>query len=63
LFPDIPCEERAKLERTVILAVQVLYATKPADRGPARIAETEAVKALDEHVELHGCRLATPPRS
>ena len=62
-MPDIPCEERAKLERAVILAVEALYATKPKDRGPARIAEREAVKALKEHIKRHGCRLATPPRS
>ena len=59
-MPDTPCDERAKPEHAVILAVLVLYGTKPADRGPARVAEREAVKALDQHVELHGCR---PPRS
>jgi hypothetical protein len=52
---DIPCNERARLERAVFFAVQVLYGTKPEDRGPARVAEREAVRALEEHVKLHGC--------
>jgi hypothetical protein len=34
-MPDIPCDERANLERAVIVAVQLLFATKPVDRGPA----------------------------
>jgi hypothetical protein len=62
-MPDIPCDERAKLEHAVIIAAQVRCATKREERGPARIAEREAVMALEEHVKLHGCRHATPPRS
>jgi hypothetical protein len=54
-MPDISCDERTRLKRAVIVAVQVLYATKCEERGPARIVEREAVKALEEHVELHGC--------
>jgi hypothetical protein len=51
----IPCEERARLERAVRVAVQVRCDTKAEDRGQARIAEKDAVKALDEHVALHHC--------
>ena len=47
---NTPCEERA-----VMIAVQVKCDTKPEDRGQARIAERDAVKALDEHVALHHC--------
>jgi hypothetical protein len=45
----------ARLERAVMIAVQVRCDTKPEKRAQARIAERDAVKALDEHVELHGC--------
>jgi hypothetical protein len=54
-LPDIPCDERARLEHAVMIAVLVRCDTKPEERGPARIAEIDAVKALDEHVALHGC--------
>jgi hypothetical protein len=52
---NIPCEERARLQRAVRMAVQVRCDTKPKDRGQARIAERHAVTALDEHVALHHC--------
>ena len=52
---NIPCEERARLEHVVRIAVQVLCDTKTEDRGQARIAKRDAVKALDEHVALHHC--------
>ena len=55
-MPDIPCEERLRLERAVIVAIQGLYATESTARGPARNAERDAAKALQDHVELHGCR-------
>ena len=48
---NTPCEERA-----VMITVQVKCDTKPEDRGQARIAERDAVKALDEHVALHCVR-------
>ena len=48
---NTPCEDRA-----VMIAVQVKCDTKPEDRGQARIAERDAVKALDEHVALHCVR-------
>jgi hypothetical protein len=55
-MPDIPCEERLRLERAVIVAMQGLYAAESTARGSARIAERTAVKALQDHIELHGCR-------
>ena len=55
-MPDIRCEERLRLERAVIVAIQGLYAAESTARGPARIAERNAVKALQDHIELHGCR-------
>ena len=38
-MPDIPCEERLRLERAVIVAIQGLYAAESTARGSARIAE------------------------
>ncbi len=55
-MPDIPCEERLRLERAVIVAIQGLYAAESTARDSARIAERNAVKALQDHIELHGCR-------
>jgi hypothetical protein len=55
-MPDIPCEERTRLERAVIVAIQGLYAAESTARGPVRIVERDAVKALQDHIELHGCR-------
>jgi hypothetical protein len=52
---DISCEERLRLERAVIVAIQGLYAAESTARGSARIAERNAVKALQDHIELHGC--------
>jgi len=54
-MPDIPCEERLRLERAVIVAIQGLKAAESAARGSARIAERNAVKTLQEHIDLHGC--------
>ena len=54
---DIPCEERLRLERAVIAAIQASFAAKrTALYRAARIAERNAVDALHEHIELHGCR-------
>jgi len=53
---DKPCEERRKLEGAVILVVKGVYAAKDADRGLARIAENEAVEALNAHIRAHGCK-------
>ena len=55
-MPDIPCEERLRLERAVIVAIQGLYAEENSARRPARIVERNAMKALHDHIELHGCR-------
>ena len=55
-MPDIPCEERLRLERAVIVAIQGLYAAESTARGSARIAERNAVQALQDHIELHGCK-------
>ena len=35
-MPDIPCEERLRLEREVIVAVQASCAAENTSRGPAR---------------------------
>ena len=50
------CEERMKLEKAVIDAVQALYARRGEGRGPARLIERDAVKALDAHIKQHGCK-------
>ena len=55
-MPDIPCKDRSRLERAVIVAVEVLYATKREDREAARTAERLAVRGLDEHVKQNGCQ-------
>ena len=55
-MPDIPCEERLRLERAVIVAIEGWYAAESTARDSARIAERNAVKALQEHIELHGCQ-------
>jgi hypothetical protein len=53
---DEPCDERQALEWNVVDAVQQLYAAKGGDALPAAtIAERKAVKALQEHIETHGC--------
>jgi hypothetical protein len=55
-MPDIPCEERLRLERAVIVAIQGFYAAENSARRPARIVERNAMNALHDHIELHGCR-------
>lgn len=49
------CHKRYVLERAVIKAAQALSAAKPWDRGPLRRNGRAAVKALQQHVEEHGC--------
>ena len=49
------CPERAKLESAVIVAVRNVYAVKPEDRVPLHRLARTAVKALQQHVEAHGC--------
>ena len=49
------CQEREMLERVVILAVQKLYDAKDAARMSLRTEESNAVKALQAHVDAHGC--------
>ena len=53
---DPPCEERQKLEEAVALAVQAVYSAKREGLDAARKAEREALKALREHIEEHGCK-------
>ena len=43
-------EERSKLERKVIEAIQALYAAKGAERVAARKAQTKALKALEHYI-------------
>jgi hypothetical protein len=52
---DEPCDERQALEWNVVDAVHKLYAAKGDALAAARIAERKAVKALQEHIETHGC--------
>jgi hypothetical protein len=49
------CPERATLESAVIVAIRNFYAVKPLDRGPVRRSALTAVKALQRHLEEHGC--------
>ncbi len=42
----------------MIVAIQGLYAAESTARGSARIAERNAVKALQDHIQLHGCRVS-----
>jgi hypothetical protein len=51
---DVPCEERQEPEHAGVLAVQAVYSAKR--EGLARKAEREALKALREHIEGHGCK-------
>ena len=53
---DLPCEERQKLEQAVVLAMQAVYSAKREGLDAARKAEREALKALREHIEGHGCK-------
>jgi hypothetical protein len=53
---DLACEERQKLEQAVVLAVQAVYSAKKEGLDAARKAEREALKALREHIEEHGCK-------
>jgi hypothetical protein len=53
-MPDI-CPERSKLESAVIVAARNVYAVKPVDRVALRRIARTAVKALQRHVEAHGC--------
>ena len=55
-MPDIPCEERLRLERAVIVAIQGFYVAENSARAPVRIVDRHAMKALHDHIELHGCR-------
>jgi hypothetical protein len=54
-MPDGICSERAKLERALIVAARNVNAVNPVDRGPSRRIARTAVKALQRHVEEHGC--------
>jgi hypothetical protein len=49
------CPRRFVLEKAVIKAAQAVSAAKPWDRGPRRRHGRAAVKALQQHVEEHGC--------
>ena len=49
------CPKRFVLERAVLKAAKAVYAARPEDRGPLRRNGRVAVKALNQHVEEHGC--------
>ena len=53
------CIKRYVLERVVLKAAQAVYAAKPEDRGPLLRNGRAAVKALQQHVEEHGCDVKT----
>ena len=49
------CLKRHVLERAVIKAAHAVSAAKPGDRGSLRRNGRAAIKALQQHVEEHGC--------
>lgn len=50
------CPEKLKLSAAVVKAVDAVYNAKSSvEKTKARIAEREAVKALDAHRKEHGC--------
>jgi type I site-specific restriction endonuclease len=56
------CRERARLENAVVDAIEELYEPKLNDRQARRERQRDAVRRLEEHVEIHRCRdpLKTP---
>jgi hypothetical protein len=59
---DTICPKRSVLERAVIKAGKAVSGAKPEDRGPLRRNGRAAVKALQQHVEEHGCDVKTAAR-
>ena len=51
-----PCVKRVQLERAVVAAADAVYSAKGEDKIAARLRERDAVRALDIHIEEHGCR-------
>jgi hypothetical protein len=49
------CPKRFVLERAVTKAAHAVSVAKPWDRAPLRRHGRAAVKALQQHVEEHGC--------
>ena len=49
------CGERAQLESNVVASVRAVYGADAAEKAKARIAERDAVRALESHIKEHGC--------
>ena len=56
---DAVCAERLKLERDVVRATNAVYSVSKEDKDAGRLvrlAECQAVKALEEHIRQHQCK-------
>jgi hypothetical protein len=52
---EVFCEERLKLGQEVARAVQAIFSASEEELRAAQKAERKAVKALEDHIKLHGC--------
>ena len=50
------CRERARLENALVDALEALYGTQSIDKQARRQLQREAVRRLEEHIEIHRCR-------
>ena len=55
---DAVCVERVKLDQELVRAVNAIYSVSKEETDAARLArlaERQAVKALQEHIRQHQC--------
>jgi hypothetical protein len=59
-MPKDVCAERVRLEQEVQRAVNAVYATPKETEAArlARLAERQAVKALENHIRHHQCKIS-----
>ena len=50
------CRERARLENALVDAIEALYGSQSTDKLARRERQREAVRRLEEHIDIHRCR-------
>jgi hypothetical protein len=55
-MPEAPCTVRSTLEQVVSTARQTVHDTLGQMKNAARKSGREAVLALEQHIEKHGCK-------